>query len=61
MPEFKPGDIVMLKSGGPEMTIGSVKTDNSCNCCYFDYNSNDGHWTLTRITLSADLLKLSSA
>jgi uncharacterized protein YodC (DUF2158 family) len=23
--EFKPGDVVMLKSGGPEMTVTGVK------------------------------------
>jgi uncharacterized protein YodC (DUF2158 family) len=27
MPSFKPGDLVVLKSGGPTMTVDAVNTD----------------------------------
>jgi uncharacterized protein YodC (DUF2158 family) len=27
MPPFKPGDLVVLKSGGPTMTVDAVNTD----------------------------------
>jgi uncharacterized protein YodC (DUF2158 family) len=27
MPPFKPGDLVVLKSGGPSMTVDAVNTD----------------------------------
>ena len=37
--EFKVGDVVMLKTGGPRMTvegIGSVHDEKSVNCVRFD-------------------------
>jgi uncharacterized protein YodC (DUF2158 family) len=35
MPEFKAGDIVRLKSGGPKMTIDTI--DNSfATCVWFE-------------------------
>jgi uncharacterized protein YodC (DUF2158 family) len=33
--EFKPGDIVRLKSGGPAMTVESMG-DDGINCVWFD-------------------------
>lgn len=33
-PEFKPGDVVVLKSGGPAMTVESVVID-SVGVVYF--------------------------
>lgn len=33
-PGFEIGDIVMLKSGGQEMTVTSVK-DEKCDCSFF--------------------------
>lgn len=39
MAEFQKGDIVKLKSGGPEMTIENIGTYNSvekANCAWFD-------------------------
>jgi len=38
MSEFKKGDVVQLKSGGPKMTIGYLLTDdtNRVKCTWFD-------------------------
>lgn len=33
--QFKPGDVVELKGGGPDMTISSVD-DDSAYCEWFD-------------------------
>lgn len=35
-PELKPGDVVMLKSGGPKMTIRHVRPDDDVWCYWFD-------------------------
>lgn len=32
---MKLGDLVVLKSGGPEMVIEGISA-TSCNCCWFD-------------------------
>ncbi len=37
---FKVGDTVQLKSGGPVMTVGYVKSDGGLECHWF--NSNAG-------------------
>ena len=34
--QFKVGDIVQLKSGGPRMTVESVEATNSLFCVWFD-------------------------
>lgn len=34
MPEFKPGDVVRLKSGGPRMTVYFVAS-STVSCKYF--------------------------
>ena len=36
--EFKKGDVVRLKSGGPRMTISSVEDDGRFFCLWFDGN-----------------------
>ena len=39
MPEardFKPGDVVQLKSGGPAMTVGGRVAEDSIRCHWFD-------------------------
>ena len=38
MPEneaFQPGDVVVLKSGGPLMTVSSIDRDGDLNCVWF--------------------------
>lgn len=46
MSNFKPGDVVKLKSGGPFMTICWVKASNGVEeayCQWFDANEPKGH------------------
>lgn len=38
MSEFKEGDVVYLKSGGPAMTITELSDDRSSYCEWFDKN-----------------------
>lgn len=33
---FKIGDVVMLKSGGPSMTIEAIHPDGTHSCTWFD-------------------------
>lgn len=33
--EFKPGDVVRLKSGGPKMTVLSLAHSQQANCSWF--------------------------
>jgi len=33
---FSPGDVVVLKSGGPKMTVMYVRKDGELNCHWFD-------------------------
>lgn len=41
--ELKPGDLVVLKSGGPVMTIGSISTmiSGMTKCYWFDENQKN--------------------
>ncbi len=44
MPELKPGDIVVLKSGGPNMTVEAApyraaNGDTTVRCIWFDNNA----------------------
>ena len=34
--QFKPGDVVQLKSGGPAMTVGGKVAEDSVRCHWFD-------------------------
>lgn len=36
MSEFKEGDVVFLKSGGPAMTVTEIKDDQISLCEWFD-------------------------
>jgi uncharacterized protein YodC (DUF2158 family) len=54
--EFKVGDVVRLKSGGPNMTIegigkyGPVASDDSANCVWFEKtNRKQGVFELSTI------------
>ena len=38
MLEFKVGDVVKLKSGGPKMTITNISPKNEVSCSWFDGN-----------------------
>jgi len=58
--EFKVGDIVILKSGGPEMTIENIgplsfysKTTGT-HCCWFDNN------VIKRDAFPFEVLKLAN-
>ena len=44
--EFKNGDVVMLKSGGPDMTISSTNTEYGvlrADCVWFDTEQKLAH------------------
>ena len=45
MEDFKVGDVVRLKSGGPDMTVTSVK-ERIIHCKWFTYA---GNWTTPAI------------
>lgn len=34
--EFKPGDVVQLKSGGPRMTVKAVREPDEVICVWFE-------------------------
>jgi len=56
MTDFKKGDVVMLKSGGPKMTIKYLISDeDSCLCQWFDVNL---HIQAVKISLSS-IVKVS--
>ena len=40
MPKFKSGDVVMLKTGSPEMTVHGYRDNNETQltCVWFDQN-----------------------
>jgi uncharacterized protein YodC (DUF2158 family) len=37
---FTVGDVVKLKSGGPEMTIDYICTNTDCNCKWFNKDND---------------------
>lgn len=39
-PEFKVGDVVFLKSGGPGMVVEDAKGGNTVACVWFDFEDN---------------------
>ena len=50
---FKPGDLVKLKSGGPQMTVSHVSGENrACHCVWFVDNQVVMH-TFTQDSLQA--------
>jgi len=50
MSEIKVGDVVRLKSGGPEMTVDAVKVSDTSKandafgCVWFDIDNERGGW-----------------
>ena len=36
--EFEAGDVVVLKSGGPAMTVSRAGDDGNCYCQWFRYD-----------------------
>lgn len=53
MNEFKPGDVVQLKSGGPRMTISKIGADAysipSAWCDWFETKQEKGMFPLTSL------------
>ena len=57
--EFKVGDVVQLKSGGPWMTVEDVKGEN-IHCVWFGWDKEEGsHVRIQRCELPPPLLKLA--
>ena len=38
--QFKIGDVVKLKSGGPDMTVKEINTENRYITCVYFYNGD---------------------
>lgn len=53
--EFKIGDVVQLKSGGPLMTVSSVGEKSTVNCYWF--NEKSGEYELKYASFKPDMLK----
>ena len=58
--QFKPGDVVVLKSGGPHMTVVSLE-GGGCNCEWFDQSGRQsGNFlpaTLEEVTDNSDFFR----
>lgn len=52
---FHSGDVVTLRSGGPNMTVDHVREDGSIMCMWFDNNNN-----LQSASLKTDILESSN-
>lgn len=52
MDEIKIGDVVLLKSGGPNMTVEKIQDNDLADCLWFDQDKN-----LQRNTFSLNVLK----
>lgn len=50
-PEFKIGDVVVLKSGGCDMTIDSIVNNDIVTCAYMNYMSKVEWVTLNKNTI----------
>jgi len=38
---LKVGNVIRLKSGGPDMTVGGIREDGAAYCHYFQYQGTD--------------------
>lgn len=52
---FKPGDVVQLKSGGPAMTVSEVSPNVGIVCHWFNCTANE--WSMQRGVFTAPELK----
>lgn len=50
--DFKPGDVVILKSGGPLMTVVGKKSDG-IHCCWFSEKDDN----FKQFTFPAEMLE----
>jgi uncharacterized protein YodC (DUF2158 family) len=58
--EFKPGDVVALKSGGPRMTVSYIpEGSKSAECMWFDEKKERQHsvfnWSTLRLVTEEEL------
>jgi uncharacterized protein YodC (DUF2158 family) len=49
---FKVGDVVRLKSGGPDMTVFKLNATNTVECMWFLNSKPESYWFITE-TLEA--------
>ena len=56
MEELSVGDVVVLKSGGPEMTVTAISERDTVQCVYFP-NGNDHQGALRYIEVPAAVLE----
>lgn len=54
---FNIGDVVVLKSGGPAMTITHVSNEGRVSCAWFEKTTADYKY----VKFAAELLKLVNA
>lgn len=54
MPQFKAGDTVRLKSGGPLMTVSDVDSGGYVTCEWFDDKNAPQRRSFVTATLEAD-------
>jgi len=54
MTEFKKGDLVKLKSGGPKMTVEELWNDDELKCSWFDKDHKVQHATFSRDAVEID-------
>jgi uncharacterized protein YodC (DUF2158 family) len=60
MSDFKLGDVVQLKSGGPKMTIDRISVSQA-SCTWFEGTKLEGGWFEMAILISAGAGPSSSA
>ncbi|WP_151960830.1 YodC family protein [Acinetobacter bereziniae] len=53
MNEFKEGDVVYLKSGGPAMTITEINDADYVWCTWFDKNQEVQGQAFSKVSLSS--------
>lgn len=52
MEQLKKGDLVVLKSGGPDMTVKHKMSDGTWQCSWFDSGNNLKEGVLYRRAIS---------